>query len=417
MKWEEMKTSRGLKIVHTADLHLGVGLSNISLGNEEIERKRILDFINQLRKIRDFAVKEKCDFFIIAGDVFHHRRPSGFVLDEFSKIVGSMLKEDIVVLVVAGNHDQPVSKDVRPYIKALHDIGPKNFFYIDKPTVKSIKGFRSGKTVCFICLPYLHPTLFDPKSYEDAIKNIYTKLHGKVEGEHDYLVVVGHFLTRGAKLSKGAKMIIPVDDIPISERSISSDDVSYVALGHVHKAQEVAKRIIYSGSVERINFGEEEDEKFFVFIEESGGDLEYTFEKLKCRPMLTIPSLRIGVKGKSINLTKAEDPTGALLDVLERVKILEGAIVRLICTLRSDQTIDIERLDEFFSSKNVLHWFLRNEPVDVDRPIIDPVIGKKLEEIFEEYVRRMFEEKVSQDILDVVLKEGARILRRSLEEV
>ena len=60
---------------------------------------------------------------------------------------------------------------------------------------------------------------------------------------------------------------------------------------------------------------------------------------------------------------------------------------------------------------------LRSEPVDIDRPVIDPVMGKKLEEIFEEYVRRMFENKVSQEILDIVLKEGARILRKSMEEV
>lgn len=412
-----MRKSRGLKIVHTADLHLGVSLSNISPSDEETERKRILDFFNQLKEIRDFAVKEKCDFFIIAGDVFHHRRPSGFVLDEFSRVINSMLKENVVVLVVAGNHDQPISRDVRSYIKALHDIGPKNFFYVDRPTVKSIRGFHSGRTVCFICLPYFHPTLLDPKSYEDAVRSSFAKLREKAGARYDYMVVVGHFLTREAKLSKGAKMVIPVDDVPISERSISSDDVSYVALGHVHKAQEVAKRIVYSGSVERINFGEEEDEKFFVFIEEQGGDLEYHFRKLKCRPMLTIPGPKAEVNGRSIDLTKTDDPTLELLNILRKAKILEGAIVRLICTLRSDQTVDIGKLDEFFSSRNVLYWFLKNKPVDVERPMVDPVIGRKLEEIFEEYVRRMFEEKVSQKILDIILKEGVRILRKSMEEV
>jgi hypothetical protein len=100
--------------------------------------------------------------------------------------------------------------------------------------------------------------------------------------------------------------------------------VDYVALGHIHKHQAMAYAtpVVYAGSIDRVDFGEEQEEKGFVLVElptDAKGRAEWEFRKVDARPFLTIEATV-----ESDNAT--EDVVRAIARNANR---LERAIVRL----------------------------------------------------------------------------------------
>jgi len=111
--------------------------------------------------------------------------------------------------------------------------------------------------------------------------------------------------------------------IPISELADPAWD--YVAMGHIHKHQNLTQGrrglppVVYSGSMERIDFGEEDEHKGFCWVELERGNTSWQFIPVKARPFIT---LRIDVR-------HAADPTQKVIDIISH-KNLEDAVVRLI---------------------------------------------------------------------------------------
>jgi exonuclease SbcD len=96
----------------------------------------------------------------------------------------------------------------------------------------------------------------------------------------------------------------------------------YVALGHIHYHQDLNVRsyppVVYSGSIERIDFGEEGDPKGFCWVQLERGATTYEFVELNARPFVTI---RVDVRGEA-------NPTQAVIDEIARYDI-EEAVVRV----------------------------------------------------------------------------------------
>gem|GEM_PF-547277 len=402
-----------LKILHTADFHLGVGVRGAGF-NSLVIQKRDRDFIEQLWRIRKLAVENECDFLIIAGDVFHSLRPSGLLLNEFSRFIASLAEKDIYTIVVAGNHDQPRTTRTEAYIKALHEARAPNFYYIKKPCKLVLKGSRSGRKVGFICLPYLPPTAGERAAYVNAIDATLSRLVSSI-GECDYIVTVAHFYVEGAKIgpSESYGPYIPLYDIAIPKHVFINNRVSYTALGHIHYHQEVSSSVIYSGSIERINFGEEDEEKGVVLVEEAGGDLSSAFIKLPCRPLITLPREKYGYAEEFFDLTGALNPTRKLIELLSRVKIPDGAILRLRVKLPYGRGIDRSEVSKYMKSINVLHWFIEPQRVRV-KCIVSSGSFRDVREAFREYVEKVFVKRrvlsLSKDVVELIISEGLRII-------
>jgi exonuclease SbcD len=105
----------------------------------------------------------------------------------------------------------------------------------------------------------------------------------------------------------------------------------YVALGHIHRHQEIEPDryppVDYSGSVERIDFGEEREEKGFVVAEVERGACSWTFRKLDARPFVTI---RMTADG--------DDPTAQVVRRIGRTPI-DDAVVRVIIRTTADRDV------------------------------------------------------------------------------
>jgi DNA repair protein SbcD/Mre11 len=106
-----------------------------------------------------------------------------------------------------------------------------------------------------------------------------------------------------------------------------------VALGHIHKHQNLTKGregvppVVYSGSIERIDFGEEGDPKGFCWVELGRDNTRWEFVPLDARPFVTLRA----------DLTNSSNPTQESVRLVEKHN-LKGAIVRLFL----DMTPDVE---------------------------------------------------------------------------
>jgi exonuclease SbcD len=133
------------------------------------------------------------------------------------------------------------------------------------------------------------------------------------------------------RASFGAERFLAVGKgftIPLSLMARSCFD--YVALGHVHRHQNLNPSnnppVIYPGSIERVDFSEEKEDKGYVLIELEKGKAEWQFCPLPVRPFCTI----------NVNLVEEADPEAALLKAIKK-KAINDAVVRLIYKVRSDQ--------------------------------------------------------------------------------
>ena len=134
-------------------------------------------------------------------------------------------------------------------------------------------------------------------------------------------VLVGHAHVFGARV--GAERLLTLGNDPILNVSVLDlPNVGYHALGHIHKHQAVvtgSRAAVYAGSINRVDFSEEDERKGFVLVELQNGKSEWEFVPVKARPFLTI---------RSEPLTDA--PTDEVVkSILKAGPKVDGAIVRL----------------------------------------------------------------------------------------
>jgi exonuclease SbcD len=108
----------------------------------------------------------------------------------------------------------------------------------------------------------------------------------------------------------------------------------YVALGHVHRHQVLCEQplMIYPGSIERVDFSEESEEKGYLLVQVSKDNAQAEFCPLPVRPFKTIQA----------DLTQAENPQACLENAIAKAEITD-AVVRCLYTLRADQVDQIDQ--------------------------------------------------------------------------
>ena len=146
-------------------------------------------------------------------------------------------------------------------------------------------------------------------------------------------ILVGHFSVNEA--SHGSEQNIMIGRDAAIPRSILADPAfRYVALGHIHKHQglngDFQPPVLYSGSIERIDFGEEHEPKGFIVAEIGDGPTTWEFVrgyKRQARPFVTIKA----------DVTAATDPTAAVVAAIKAKSDLSETVVRIQVKLRQEQ--------------------------------------------------------------------------------
>lgn len=328
-----------IKILHLSDIHLGSGFSHGRINPATGLNSRLEDFVNTLSLCIDRAIAEPVDLVLFGGDAFPDATPPPYVQEAFASQFRRLVDAEIPTVLLVGNHDQHSQGQGGASLCIYRTLGVPGFMVGDSIETHRIQT-RNG-FVQVITLPWLtRSTLLTRPETEGLalteVNELLTqRLDPVLEAEIRRLdpevptVLLAHLMADRANL--GAERFLAVGKgftIPLS--MLTRPCFDYVALGHVHRHQNLNPSnnppVIYPGSIERVDFSEEKEDKGYVLVELERGRAPWEFCPLPVRPFHTI----------EVDVSEADDPQSTLLKALGK-KDIKDAVVRLIYKLRSEQ--------------------------------------------------------------------------------
>ena len=291
-------------VIHTADIHIGV--ENYSRPDPESRTSsRLQDFLTSFDELVDYAIDEKADLVLVCGDAYKSRNPTQTHQREFVKRISKLAQKGIQVFLLAGNHDSPNIPGPATTLDIFSTLEIENVHVASELKTEVIK--TANGNIQIISLPWVRKgdfmslSEYNQLSNENLNKAIEKKLVEDLNTEIGNLdssmpsILASHVSVDLAKTSSEKSMTLGKDYILPTE-SLASNKLDYVALGHVHKHQVLNDDppVVYSGSLERIDFGEEKDSKGFCAISistgtDKGNRIEsYKFVEVKARRFKTI---------------------------------------------------------------------------------------------------------------------------------
>jgi exonuclease SbcD len=328
-----------VKILHLSDIHLGSGFSHGKINPETGINTRLEDFVNSLRICIDRAISEPVDLVLFGGDAFPDATPAPYVHEAFASQFRRLADANIPAILLVGNHDQHSQGSGGASLSIYRTLVVPGFIVGDNIATHHID--TPNGAVQIITLPWLNRStlLTRPETEGLALGEVnemlLQKLEPVLEAEIRRLdrsiptVLLGHLMADRASL--GAEKFLAVGKgftIPMS--MLIREEFDYVALGHVHKHQNLNPNndppVVYPGSIERVDFGEEKEDKGYILLEVESGKVEWEFCTLPARPFITI----------EMDVSQQEDPLEAVLNAIAK-RAIEDKVVRLIYKLRSEQ--------------------------------------------------------------------------------
>lgn len=328
-----------IKILHLSDIHMGSGFSHGRINPQTGLNTRLEDFVNSLSLCIERSLAEPVDLVLFGGDAFPDATPAPYVQEAFAGQFRRLVDANIPTVLLVGNHDQHSQGQGGASLCIYRTLGVPGIVVGDTLTTHRIQT-RNG-LVQVITLPWLtRSTLMTRQETESLsmveVNQLLTeRLRIVLEGEIRRLdpnvptVLLGHLMTDNASL--GAERFLAVGKgftLPLS--LLTRPCFDYVALGHVHRHQNLNKSndppVVYPGSIERVDFSEEKEDKGYVMIELEKGRVQWEFCPLPVRTFHTI----------EVDVSKALDPQAAIMKALAK-RDIQDAVVRLIYKLRSEQ--------------------------------------------------------------------------------
>lgn len=327
--------SEPIRVLHFADVHIGIanyGKTDVNAGVSS----RVVDFLQRMDEMVAYAAENEVDLIVFAGDAFKTRSPNQTFQREFAQRIRALSALAPTVLLV-GNHDLPSSAAKASTIEIYSTLDVPNVWVAQDYAVKRIATRRGDVVVGAAPYP-IRARLISEAGTRGITLNeqeaaLLQRLHqelARLSQEADDLagadvprLLTGHFSVGGA-LWGSERSIMLGRDVMVNIGVLADPRWDYVALGHVHKHQNMTAGrsdvppVVYSGSLERIDFGEEHDTKGFCWVQLARGRTQWQFVRVDARPMLTL----------KVDCRSATDPTQAVLDMLRHHKLAE-AIVRL----------------------------------------------------------------------------------------
>ncbi len=336
-----------LKILHFADAHIDMA----NFGRHDPESGlpvRVMDFLKSLDTIVAAAIEEKVDLVIFAGDAYKDRSPQPTFQREWGRRIMRLSNAGIPTLLLVGNHDLSPSIGRAHALEEFKTLEVQKVFVADSPHFYRA-GELAGLPVQVMAMPWINRSgmmaHFDLKASEES--DIYAELEDKVnemvwawiEEADDSLptIFTAHASVQGAAFG-GERTVMLGTDLTLSGSLVRNPAFDYVALGHIHKPQNLGggpgpgeppetpgapnqPPVIYPGSIERVDFGEAEDRKYYIIAELGDGPARVHWRELT------------GIRrfiDRRITLQHDKDVNGQLRNTLPEPAAMQEAIVRLV---------------------------------------------------------------------------------------
>lgn len=347
-----------MKFLHLADLHLGKRYNELSLIDDQ---KYILDEIIKI------AADEQPDGVILAGDIYDKTVPSAEAVELLNSFLNGLTALKTQVFMISGNHDSP---ERIAFGESLFGASGVHISPVYDGTVKSVTLTDSYGEVHVYLLPFIKPAavrrFFDGEkieSYNDALKAAVGAINLNTDSRN---VLVAHQFVTGAQSSGSEEFI--VGDIGNVDASVF-DGFDYVALGHVHGAQNVSgERVRYSGTPLKYSLSEANGTKSVTVVElgEKGG---LSVREVPLKPMREMVEIRgsyeqLTKRSYYENTTLPRDLVHVVLtdeedvpDALGKLRIIYPYVMSLRYDNRRTQAQNSIELDESVPARSPYELF------------------------------------------------------------
>jgi exonuclease SbcD len=274
-----------MKILHTADWHLGDRLGRID---------RTDDLRRAVERVAAYCKQERVDVLLVAGDLFSElARPDGLreTIRHWQEVFGEFLETGGTVLTLTGNHDNEnfcqtlvhAMTLAAPTVGKAGECVPHGRLYLAAdPTFVRLQDRATGNDVQFVLMPYPTPTRYlkgeaglkygSPEeknrmlvaAWADALRDI--RAHPRYDPNAP-AVLGAHVHVHGSQIGPSLFRLTEQEDVVVEGAELPRQ-FDYVALGHIHKPQFLGEpHVRYCGSIERMDLGEQADQKGVVLVE------------------------------------------------------------------------------------------------------------------------------------------------------
>ncbi len=350
-----------MRVLHLSDVHVGVENYGRPATEADLaalpphfapgaERSafvgmptRLLDFLAVLDETVDYALRERVDLLLFSGDAYKSRDPSQTHQREFAKRIARLADAGVVVFLTPGNHDLPHVASRASALDIFPTLRVENV--VVGATLATYRVSTRSGDAQVVALPWVRIGGFMAKEetrgltleqIKEAVEARITEHLADEVAQLDPALpafLCAHVNISGATTASERSMMLGNDHV-LGLGTVAIPAFDYVALGNIHKHQVLSQHppVAYAGSLERIDFSEEHEDKGFCVVDVDASAprgervTSFSFVPVAARAMLTVD---VGVRS-------GEDPTDAALAEIGK-HALEGAIVRVRLSMDAEQ--------------------------------------------------------------------------------
>jgi exonuclease SbcD len=290
----------------------------------------------------DYAMENKIDLVLFCGDAYKTREPTQTQQREFAKRINRLSSNNVPIFLLVGNHDLHNAIGRATTTEIFDTLAVKNVHVSNHPDIFRVQ--TPSGPVQIASLPWLRRSALlsreetknlDFEQIKERLQQVLTRTIETNAAKLDPTlpaILAAHVWVAGAQIGSERLMTIGQEHVLLLS-NVANPAFDYIALGHIHKHQVLSDSppAVYAGSLTRLDFGDEEDEKGFYLVEiEPDGEtgkrqVSFDFHPLSSRRFLTID---VALDSQSL------DPTATVLRAIaEQEDKVKDAIVRLNITL------------------------------------------------------------------------------------
>lgn len=331
-----------MRIVHFSDVHIGVE-NYTKIDPDTGMSTRLMDFLSTFDEVVSYSIDNDVDLVLFCGDAYKSREPSQTHQREFAKRINQLSSSGIPVFLLLGNHDMPHVVSKATALDIFSTLEVPNLYIGD--SLKTYKIPTKGGLIQIVALPWIRRSAFLVRkeiqglNHEEINESIQKSLTELILANAQKLdnsvpaIFAGHVSIGEAVTSSEQSMMLGRDHV-LLKSAVALPQFDYVALGHVHRHQILGNdpKIVYSGSLQRVDFGEEKDDKGFCVLDidpakPAGLRVDnFEFKNVDAREFLSI----------LVEIHEGDpNPTNTVIEAISRNHI-DGKIVKLIIKLPID---------------------------------------------------------------------------------
>jgi len=327
-----------IRLLHFADLHIGMenyGRLDPATG----VNRRVLDFLRRFDELIDYGLEHDVDLVIFAGDAYKRRNPNPTYQRAFARRIKRLADAGVPVVLLVGNHDLPTMVQKASSVDIFRTLDVPNVIVGRVEEVHRIETRHGPVQVATVPYPVRQRLLahdeyrgLSIEQLDEALRRIVSDNIRALAQQLDPdipAVLAAHLTVSGATFGSERSVMIGRDAV-VLKSALADPAWDYVALGHVHKHQSLNDGgyppVVYAGSLERIDFGEEKQPKGFCWVELARGETTWKFVEVDARRFVTVRA----------DVREALNPLMALQQTIAPYDLRE-AVVRLIVHMRADQ--------------------------------------------------------------------------------